>query len=72
MATCQQCNECPPVPAIIPVCANPEYCSELVDSRCVIYTGTDLTSIGVLQNDRLETILQKINTAISLLQVTNP
>lgn len=69
MATCQQCNECPPIPPIIPVCEDPEYCSELVDTRCVIYKGEDLSAINVQNGDRLNVVLQKINTAIAALQL---
>lgn len=69
MATCQQCNECPPVPAIIPVCIDPEYCAELYDTKCVIYKGQSLSAINVQQNDRLDIILEKINTAVAALQL---
>ena len=65
MATCQQCNECPPVEVLVPVCANPEYCSETIYSRCVIYSGPALANLGVVDGETLNSILTKINTLLA-------
>jgi len=71
MATCAQCNECPPVPVLIPVCADPEFCSEITNSRCVIYTGVSLPTLGVVTGDRIDAILLKIEAALILLNATD-
>ncbi len=36
----------------------------VINSKCVVYTGANLTSISVTTNDRLDVILEKINESI--------
>lgn len=61
MPTCQECLQCPPVPVLIPVCADPEFCAEIIDTRCVVYKGTTLPNNNILDGDRLDAILVKID-----------
>ncbi len=37
----------------------------VINSKCVVYTGINLTNIGVITNDRLDVILEKINNFIT-------
>lgn len=71
MATCQQCAECPPVPAVIPVCADPQYCSEINYSRCIIYKGPALANLNIVDGEDLNSILTKIDALVVSL-VPNP
>lgn len=65
MPTCQECQQCPPVPVLVPVCDDPEFCAELIDTKCVVYTGPPLANLGVTTGERLDSILSKINQAIN-------
>lgn len=65
MATCQECSECPPVPPLIPVCEDPEFCSEIIYARCVIYNGPNLPNLGVITGENLNSVLLKINNLLA-------
>lgn len=65
MPTCQQCNDCPPVEALIPTCADPTYCSEINYSKCIIYKGDPLLNLGVTDGETLNSILIKINALLA-------
>ncbi len=44
-------------------------CIDIVKGLCVLYTGTNLTSLGINQNDDLNTIFSKLN-ALKVIQDT--
>ena len=45
-------------------CSSDE-CPLILNSACVFYEGTNLSNIGVVTNDSLQTVLEKINDVIS-------
>lgn len=58
------CNSCcppvpPPVPPTPPTCIG-EDCVEHYDGNCVIYTGPDISCIGIETNDSINTIIQAL------------
>lgn len=65
MATCKQCSECPPPAPLPPACANPTYCSEINYTRCIIYKGPNLSNLGVVDGEDLNSILIKINALLA-------
>lgn len=67
---CTPCNCCPPTPPPpLPTCVNPEPCDSVIDSNCVVYTGTSLSAIGITTPQtppiRLQAIFTAINSAIA-------
>jgi len=65
MATCQQCRDCDPIEPLIPACDNPEYCAEINYSRCIVYKGSPLTNLGVVDGETLNSILIKLNALLA-------
>ena len=62
------CNNCcppvpPPVPPTPPICIGTD-CVELYDGNCVIYTGPNISCIGVSTNDNINTIIQTLAARI--------
>ena len=58
------CDTCPePIPPIEipppPICEGEE-CSEITAGNCVKYTGPNLTCIGILTGDTLNSVIQRI------------
>ena len=51
----------------LPECGNIQVCTEIVDTRCVVYKGANLTNIGINTGDKLDSILVKLDAAINLL-----
>lgn len=72
---CNPCCTCPPeVSYTLPTCAGGEVCEEVSDSQCVGYGNTATSSVnkkphlpalGVLNGDRLQTILLKLHKRIN-------
>lgn len=46
-------------------------CIDVIKGICVLYTGSNLISLGINQNDDLNTILAKLNTAKSIQDIKN-
>lgn len=57
------CNPTP-VPPLVPVCDDPEFCEELHLTKCVKYTGDPLANLEVQDGDRLDSILTKIDEKV--------
>ena len=49
---------------IIPVCADPEYCEEIIADKCIIHKGAVLSNISAVDGARLDVILASINTKL--------
>jgi len=64
---CNPCVDCTPTPVPTPLapCVNGEPCEELVQTDCTAYTGPNLPALGVLNGDRLITILTKLHKAVN-------
>lgn len=77
---CNPCADCPPAPASnLPVCAGGEVCEEISDSQCIGYGNSassslnkkpHLPALGVLNGDRLQSILLKLHKRINPLLAT--
>ena len=65
MPTCQQCKDCDPVQPLIPVCDDPQYCSEINYTRCIIYKGEPLANLGIVDGEDLNSILTKLNALLA-------
>lgn len=67
---CIPCQDCPPsnVSYTLPECAQGEKCEEINNATCVSYTGPHLPALGILNNDRLITILTKLHKVVNDLQ----
>lgn len=58
-------NITPPVEVPAPpTCTDGEPCAEILNAKCVKYTGVDITCLTITTNDRLDVILGKIATAL--------
>lgn len=47
-----------------PACFNPEQCSETFSSECIVYTGDNITDLGIIKGARLTDVLQILINAI--------
>lgn len=56
-------QSCIPAP-LIPVCEDPEYCEEVVEDKCIVHKGTNLTNLSAPEGTRLDVILGTINTKL--------
>lgn len=65
--SCKPCAECPQVPLNynLPNCPDGEPCEELLSSECSSYNGPNLPALGVLDGDRLRTVLLKLHKVIN-------
>lgn len=71
MLNCNPCPDCPPVNAInLPPCIKGEPCEEIVPVDCTLYAGPNLPALGVLNQDRLLSILTKLHKVVNSLLVT--
>lgn len=63
---CNPCADCPPQPALnLPPCVGGEPCEEVVGAACLSYTGPNLPALGILNNDRLTTVLTKLHRVVN-------
>lgn len=63
---CNPCADCPPAPALnLPPCEGGEPCEEVVGAACLSYTGPNLPALGILNNDRLTTVLTKLHKVVN-------
>lgn len=67
---CIPCQDCPPAGAtyIYSNCVNGEKCEDIYGSECVNYKGPHLPALGILNNDRLITILTKLHKVVNVLK----
>lgn len=64
--SCNPCCTCPPEPALnLPKCEGGEPCEEILGAACLSYTGPNLPALGILNNDRLITILTKLHRVVN-------
>lgn len=63
---CNPCADCLPAPALnLPPCEGGEPCDEVVGAACLSYTGPNLPALGILNNDRLTTVLTKLHRVVN-------
>lgn len=63
---CVPCN-CPPeyLNTLLPVCNDPEFCEQMGFTECIKYQGPNLPALGILNNDRLTTVLTKLHSVVN-------
>ena len=65
------CQDCPPTNTIsLAPCPSGEPCEEIILADCSKYVGANLPALGILNNDRLTTVLTKLHKKINSLLVT--
>jgi hypothetical protein len=65
------CADCPPTNAInLTPCVNGEPCEEIIGTDCAKFIGANLPALGILDGDRLTTILTKLHKVINSVLVT--
>jgi hypothetical protein len=52
---------CSTNPVILPPCVDGEPCEDVVPAECVVYTGDTITTFGIVDGDRLDSILHKLD-----------
>lgn len=63
---CNPCADCPPAPALnTPPCIGGEPCEEIVGADCLAYKGPNLPALGILNSDRLTTVLTKLHKVVN-------
>lgn len=66
LVNCNPCADCPPTNATnLPPCVNGEPCEEVIGVECSSYTGPNLPALGILNQDRLLTMLLKMHKVIN-------
>lgn len=67
---CIPCQDCPPsgVTYTLPSCPEGEKCEEVSKTDCVKYSGPNLPALGILNEDRLITILTKLHNVVNTLK----
>jgi hypothetical protein len=64
--SCNTCNDCPPsVSYTLPDCPNGESCEEILNGKCIKYTGPNLPSLGVSSGERMKDVIIKLYKAIN-------
>lgn len=64
--SCNPCCTCPPAPALnLPKCEGGEPCEEILGAACLAYTGPNLPALGIVNNDRLITVLTKLHRVVN-------
>jgi len=60
------CADCPPSNATnLPPCVGGESCEEILFTDCVKFTGPNLPALGILNGDRMLTVLTKLHKVIN-------
>jgi hypothetical protein len=60
------CADCPPTNAInLPPCIGGEACDEISFTDCVKFAGPNLPALGILNGDRLITVLTKLHKVLN-------
>lgn len=44
----------------LPVCANPDPCTETFNAACIVYMGDEIVDLGIKKGDRMDLIIQKL------------
>lgn len=71
LQNCNPCSDCPPTNAInLPPCVGGEPCDEVSKADCVKYVGANLPALGILDGDRLITVLTKLHKVVNALLTT--
>jgi hypothetical protein len=71
LVNCNSCPDCAPLPIIpLPPCVGGEPCEEILGVECSGYTGPNLPAFGILNQDRLLTMLLKMHKVINPLLAT--
>ena len=65
--SCTPCSNCPQLPLDynIPSCPDGEPCEEILFSDCLSYKGPNLPALGIMNTDRLSTVLFKMHKLIN-------
>lgn len=72
LVNCNPCADCPPTNATnLPPCIDGEPCEEVLGVECSGYTGPNLPAFGIMNQDRLLTMLLKMHRIINPL-LANP
>jgi hypothetical protein len=72
LVNCNPCADCAPLPNTpLPPCVGGEPCEEILGVECSGYTGPNLPAFGILNQDRLLTMLLKMHKVINPL-LANP
>jgi len=72
LVNCNPCADCPPLPiSVLPPCVDGEPCEEVLGVECSGYTGPNMPALGILNQDRLLTMLLKLHKVINPL-IGNP
>jgi hypothetical protein len=65
------CADCQPTNAInLTPCVGGEVCDELIVADCTKFIGSNLPALGILDGDRLTTVLTKLHKVVNSLLVT--
>lgn len=66
LENCNPCADCPPANAVsLPPCVGGEPCDEISTADCVKYVGANLPALGILDSDRLKTVLTKLHKVVN-------
>ena len=64
--SCNPCADCPPLNATnLPDCPGGEPCEEVVKVDCTKFVGPNLPALGILNGDRLSTVLFKLHRVLN-------
>lgn len=64
--SCNPCADCPPLNATnLPDCPGGEPCEEIVKVDCTKFVGPNLPALGILDGDRLNTVLFKLHRVLN-------
>ena len=68
---CDPCADCLPAPALnLPPCPGGEPCYEVSKVECISYAGPNLPAFGILNGDRMLSVLTKLHKSINALRPT--
>ena len=66
LVNCNPCLDCPPTNTTsLTPCVNGEPCEEIINSECTKFIGANLPALGILDGDRLTTVLSKLHKLIN-------
>jgi hypothetical protein len=69
---CAPCTDCPPVSTTTLAPCVGEPCEEIIDAKCVVYSGSDLPCLDIDKDMRLNQILQKLEAFCTLIKSCVP
>lgn len=67
LQNCNPCQDCPPTNAVnLPPCPpGSEPCEEILYADCAVYDGPNLPCLGILDGDRLTSVLTKLHRVVN-------